>query len=301
MKHLLLGCLYLALFSFNTAQSKMPSKGRLCSQGLILKQKQTKTIEWLIAWQNHAKRCFICTKRTGAGTDEERCPICLEPFGTQVETENSGWWPWKAKMRTVTPIILPVQDVVTKDAETQEIINTAYNCCGHSVCKYCLTDYFSRSNVRKCPICRTVIPPEFINENLGLGTFRENKIPYIINASCLLTLLATRGCLAGLTLGVTARKIMLRPTYNSADPQTIFALHYLALIASWIGTHKLIQKFWRPTFEVANPGRQFDLAASMERKSIRGQASILAGFGAGLLASKSLLREYENIAKILDT
>lgn len=268
---------------YNALDSKMPPHNRLCSRGLILKQKQAKTVEWLIAWQKHLKKCPVCTKRSDIGDDgDTQCPICFEEYGKEVETENG-------RHRQVIPLTLPTRTD-----------NEGNSYCGHKVCKHCLIEYFSSVRHRICPICRTEPGNEFINETLGIGAYTERNIGYLLNVSSLFAILIAEGCFVGLTLGVVARKMMRQPTFNQADPQTVFALHYLALLATWIATHKLIKAMWRPAFDVENPGAQFELARSISRKTKMGKISLLAGATAGILASKPLLREYEKIAKFLE-
>ena len=264
----------MAFISFISIGSKTPSHGRLCSIGLTLKQKQTKTVEWLISWQQHQKKCPVCTKRSSPG---EECPICYEEFGEDAVSETG-------KVRPVNPIKLPE-------------INGS---CGHTICKHCLIEWFSRNRVRTCPICRAEPGEDFINETLGLGAYTEGNIGYLLNVSSLFAILLAEGCFAGLAVGVITRKILEQPSFNKADPQTVFALHYLTLLITWVGTHAIIKKIWRPAFDVENPGAQFELARSISRKTNMGKMSLLAGATAGIMASKPLLREYEKIAKFLE-
>ncbi len=274
MKNLIIGCLFIAFISFIPIGSKTPSHGRLCSIGLILKQKQTKTVEWLISWQQHQKKCPVCTKRNGSEPEEDNCGICLD-------IPND-------------PITLP----------------RVGNSCGHTFCRNCITQWFARSLT--CPYCKTQPSDQFVLAQLGLDPNAErlplsdsedNPVPfwhYSLNVSSLFAILLAEGCFAGLTVGVITRKIFSQPSFNKADPQTVFALHYLTLLITWVGTHALIKKIWRPAFDVENPGAQFELARSISRKTKMGKMSLLAGATAGILASKPLLREYEKIAKFLE-
>lgn len=231
-----------------------------CHTGTLITQKKSKTIEWLITWRKHLKQCPLCSKRA----HDTDCSICLES--------------------PTNPITLP---------------------CNHIFCRSCISDWFGQR--KNCPICRAVPPDNFIAGQLGLDPFAQRpadtsgdgpmpRIYYYTNISCLLTTLTLDGAIIGCSTGIISR--LLRR--HNPHTNTIFALHYLSMLSSWLCARRIAQKCWHPAFQVSNPQAQFDLARAISRKTTIGVVSSLIGICAGLAASKPLYQQYERLAKILD-
>jgi Ring finger domain len=259
-----------------------------CPTALQWKKHQTRTIEDFIAWRKHTLSCIHCMKKRESFESDQICSIC-----------------WEVCEDPEKFIRLPIQVInrpSIEDGKDQRVEE-----CGHIFCRSCITTWFSTKKAnylsfhRECPVCRIEPGDDFIQSNLGIGAYSERNFTYLLNMASLLGIFTAEGFFAGITLGVIGRKLLIRSHQIHAETQTIFALHYLTMIFSWLLTHKLIKTIWRPAFDVDNPGAQFELIRSISRKTPQGKAALLLGSAAGIYLSKRLLQTYETFGKFLET